>query len=419
MRVLWIVNILLPEAESLLTGKGELKASGGWLIGSAKALVNKECIRLYIACVSKKVDEMVFLEGQEITYIVIPFGRGNERVNHDYEKYWKIVKEKIKPDIIHLHGSEFSHGLAWVEACGNKNVVLSIQGMKSAYYYYYYGLTKSEIIKNMTIRDFLLGGILSGQKRYKRSGEYEKAVIKRVEHIIGRTLWDRAHTWEINPLAKYHFCNETLRPEFYGGDTWNYDKCKKHSIFLSQAGSPIKGLHQLIKAMPIILRHFPDTTVRIGGTNIVEPKKMYGIELLTGFGKIIRNMIKDFRIESHVEFLGNLNAEDMKREYLNANVFICPSSIENSPNSLGEAQILGVPCIASYVGGVPDMMKGDETHLFRFEETSMLAYAVCECFNKGENEDTTKMIHAAKIRHSREENVNRLLEIYNEIIADD
>lgn len=63
----------------------------------------------------------------------------------------------------------------------------------------------------------------------------------------------------------------------------------------------------------------------------------------------------------------------MKQEYLNANVFICPSSLENSPNSLGEAQILGTPCLASYVGGIPDMMFGNEGYLYRFEEIEMLA----------------------------------------------
>jgi glycosyltransferase involved in cell wall biosynthesis len=37
----------------------------------------------------------------------------------------------------------------------------------------------------------------------------------------------------------------------------------------------------------------------------------------------------------------------MITEYRNAHIFICPSSIENSPNSLGEAQLIGVPVIAA------------------------------------------------------------------------
>ena len=59
--------------------------------------------------------------------------------------------------------------------------------------------------------------------------------------------------------------------------------------------------------------------------------------------------------EDQFEFEGFLSAEKMKRLLLESNVFVCPSSIENSPNSLGEAMLLGVPCVASDVGGIADM----------------------------------------------------------------
>ena len=117
---------------------------------------------------------------------------------------------------------------------------------------------------------------------------------------------------------------------------------------------------------------------------------------------------------SKVFFTGSLDVEQMKREYLNANVFICPSSIENSPNSLGEAQILGTPCVASYVGGVMDMMKGDEQHLYRFEEIEMLSTKVCEVFAARERQ--VDMKESALRRHDKENNSRRLYDIYKEIV---
>lgn len=39
MKILWITNILFPEARVLLTGRGELKSSGGWMLGAAEALL--------------------------------------------------------------------------------------------------------------------------------------------------------------------------------------------------------------------------------------------------------------------------------------------------------------------------------------------------------------------------------------------
>ena len=416
MKILWITNILFPEARVLLTGKGELKSSGGWMLGAAEALLNDGENELFVATVSQEVTELKVLQGKRITYYVLPYGKGNKDYNPDYEPLWRTVHDDVKPDIVHIHGSEFTHGLAWVNACGADNVVVSIQGLKSAYYYYYYGLTKEEIVRNITLRDMLRGTILGGQKSFRKSGEWEKVLLKKVHHIIGRTSWDRARTWEINPDAKYHFCNETLRKEFYDGSQWSYDNCVPHSIFLSQAGYPIKGLHQVLKAMPAILRHYPDATIRIAGSDIRNPHNIIGMKAMTGYGKIIGKMIQELGLQDKVTFTGNLNAEEMKREYLNCNVFVCPSSIENSPNSLGEAQILGVPCVASYVGGVPDMMRGDEEHLYRFEETAMLAYAVCDCFGKAGAINTELMQKAAAERHDGARNSEALNGIYRLIV---
>ena len=206
-----------------------------------------------------------------------------------------------------------------------------------------------------------------------------------------------------------------MRKEFYDGSSWEYEKCEKHTIFISQASYPIKGLHQLLKATPLILRDFPDTKILIAGHDITKVSTFVDRIKLTGYGKIIRKMIKKYHLEKHVDFLGPLNAEEMKKTYLKCNVFICPSSIENSPNSLGEAQILGVPCIASYVGGIPDMMKGCEENMYRFEEVEMLAEKVCIVFrNKAKQ---INMQCKAKNRHDKLINGKALYDIYKSIIS--
>lgn len=413
MNVLWITNIVFPEAIAKLTGANELKATGGWLLGSAKMLEQEEGIKLSVAAVSPLVQKLEVVQGEKTTYYILPYGKGNQKYNKDYESLWKEVKAMVQPDVVHLHGTEYTHGLAYINACGSDNVVVSIQGMKSAYYYYYYGLTKWDVYTHLTLRDVIKGGIIKGYKAFKKQGEYEKEIIRSVKHIIGRTSWDRANTWAINPNAKYHFCNETLRPEFYDGSLWNYDSCHKHTIFLSQASYPIKGLHQVLKALPIVLQHYPDTQVRIAGNDITNAKGLKNRLRFTGYGSIIKSLIKKHHLNEHITFTGSLNAEEMKQEYIKCNVFVCPSTIENSPNSLGEAQILGTPVIASYVGGIPDMMKGDEEHLYRFEEVNMLADKICRLF--ADEDRQVGMVEAAKLRHNQEENAKALIRIYNEI----
>jgi len=103
-------------------------------------------------------------------------------------------------------------------------------------------------------------------------------------------------------------------------------------------------------------------------------------------------------------------------EYLNCNVFICPSSIENSPNSLGEAQVLGTPCIASFAGGIPTMMRNLEKYLFRFEDVEELAYLIDSTFAQGNG--NVNNISGAVYRHDAKRNNTELLNIY-EIVSKD
>ncbi len=120
-----------------------------------------------------------------------------------------------------------------------------------------------------------------------------------------------------------------------------------------------------------------------------------------------------------MQFTGSLREDQMIAEYLNAHLFICPSSIENSPNSLGEAQLLGVPVIASYVGGVPDMVTHGETGLlYRFEEVEMLAEGIRNLFmNMALALSLSKKgISASEQRHQPTSNLQQMIKIYRSII---
>lgn len=414
MKILWITNIIFPEAEQKLTGHGELKSSGGWMLGAAEILQSNYPVDLYIATVSHYTNELKIIKGKKMTHYILPYGKGNLVYNQEYEPYWKYIQNEIQPDIVHIHGTEFTHGLAYIKACGNNKVVVSIQGLKHEYAKHYCaGMTNLEIYQHMTIRDLIKGNILSDKRKFIKSGECELELIRSINNIIGRTSWDRAHAFAINPNIHYYFCNETLRNEFYNTPKWEYSKCRKHSIFLSQAGYPIKGLHQVLKAMPLIIREYPNTQIRIAGYNITSFDSFSAKIRLSGYGRYIRKLIQQFNLIDHVTFIGNINATQMKEEYLNANVFICPSAIENSPNSLGEAQILGTPCIASYVGGVSDMMLGNEENLYRFEEIEMLAEKVCNIFANEAKQ--INMIETASCRHNQKINSEQLYNIYQSI----
>lgn len=376
MRVLWITNIIFPAPCKELGLPSPVY--GGWMLSSLEAIRKLHPEVEFAVATVYRAKEMKTIHTDGVTYYLLPARIDNTRYDKSLEAYWMKVNETFRPDVVHIHGTEYAHGLAFIRACGADNVCVSIQGLVSVIARYYYaGMSSWDILKNITIRDIIRWDTIFQQKRrFEKRGELEKEYLKTVPHIIGRTSWDKAHIWAINPDAEYHFCNETLRPVFYQRK-WEYDKCDKHTIFLSQASYPIKGLHKVLEAMPLILRHFPDTKIKIAGPSLVD-KPFYRI---TGYGKYIRSLIIKLHLEDKVTFLGLLTEEQMCEQYLKANVFVCPSSIENSPNSLGEAQILGVPCAASYVGGVMDMMANMESYLFRFEEIEMLSEIILRLFN--------------------------------------
>ena len=317
MRLLWITNIVFPEALRLLHKDSELKSSGGWLLGSAEELVKDERIELTIATPSSLVDDLKYLKGAKMSYYLFPLGKGNTKYNSDYESYWEIINRELRPDVVHIHGTEFTHGLAYVRACGNKNVIVSIQGLVSVIANYYLcGLTTRDILRSITLRDVLRGTLFHDRNKFKRKGSCEVELLQSVGHVIGRTGWDRAHVWAINPNAQYHFCNETLRSEFYNGETWEYEKCVPHTIFLSQATYPIKGLHVVLKAMPLILKHFPNAQIRLAGRDITRSKEgIIGWMRLSGYGKLVKLLIKKHQLERCICFLGSLDAKEMIKEY--------------------------------------------------------------------------------------------------------
>lgn len=420
MKILWITNIIFPEALSLLNSNNILRGTGGWMIGAANALLQKKDVTLSIATPSDRVADLKILKGQQITYYLFPMGAGNHKYNSSFEPYYRKIKDLVQPDVIHLHGTEFSHCLAYVKSCGANRVVASIQGMSSiSAHYKTAGLTMWDIVKNLTFSDILLKqSIFHKVKDLKVRGECEIKLIMELQHVIGRTLWDRANTWAINPNIKYHFCNETLRPEFYSGK-WAFNTCEKHTIFCNQPTNTIKGFHQLLKALPLVVKQYPDTMVYLTGINGLQADSFKHKLIETGYVKYLRKEVVKAGLEKYLHFLGPLNAEQMKQQYLKANVFVSPSTIENSPNSIGEAQILGTPVISSYVGGVSDMIdEGRTGFLYRFEETNMLAFLICQVFSGNVDFETMSRneIETARLRHNPEVNSTTLLQIYNNII---
>ncbi len=419
MKVLWVSLVEFPPLSKKL-GKTP-PAHCGWLYSSA--LAAKEVmpdleLGVLVYSYGKNFEKHI-VDG--ITYYMIPSANMAKENSRQIDFCRKAIDD-FNPNLIHIHGTEYSLASATCKA-NDRSVpmVANIQGLAIPYTRYADGgLSFKDKLLNITPLDFYRGTfILNAKHSFKKRARCEEFVLKKVGHVVGRTRWDRDHTLSVNPKLHYHFMNETLRSLFYEKPFWSMEKCQPHTIFVSNNSSALKGAHQVLKALPLILERYPDTKLRFCGSNVMN-NDLKSLIRMQGYHIYLRKLVKTLELQNHVEFLGQLSEAEMKHAFLDANVYVLPSSIENSPNSLCEAQILGVPAVAAYVGGTSDLVKDGETgYLYRYEEIEQLAQIVMSLFAQSDLKKISENeMAAASMRHDRGTNAATLKSIYTEILGE-
>lgn len=417
MKVMWVVNIMMPVAASALNVSVD-NFSGGWLTGAYNALktVEKNTISIvfpYRKRVKKKN------ESGNVFYTFIEKYNSIQKLTKQADE---IIKD-IEPDIIHIFGTEFIHTSVFLDVAKKKNipVVISIQGLVSEYAKHFYSDLSFGVVYGMSLRNFIFRDSVYGiKKQLEKLGRYEIKSIQNVENVIGRTSWDKACVKRINRNIRYYHNEETLRDSFYEFE-WNYNSCIKNSLFFSQCSSPVKGFHFLIEAVAIVKKLIPDIRVFVVGKNIIINNGVKDRLGRTHYMNFCRKQILRNELADNFIFLGRLSEKEMVQAMLKTNIFVLPSTIENSPNTLCEAMLLGVPCIASYVGGVPSLVEDKETALtYQHNSVTVLSELIIRLL-QNPNEQfylSRRGRETALHRHDRYNNAKILLDIYTNIIMD-
>jgi len=330
------------------------------------------------------------------------------------------IIDDFKPDIIHVHGTEHFYGLLGSENRVKVPIVISIQGLIHDYSKYYFsGLSLPELWRAHSLYELLRSTGLVHQRNYWRhQAAMERRIITGNRYFIGRTLWDRAHIRALNANARYFHCDELVRPAFYDARR-DSSAIDRHTMFVPTGCYPIKGLHVALRAASILKKDFPDLLVRVPDTPFF--KKQHWVKRLyceSGYSRYLRQLIADLGLEACVQPLGILNGEEMADQLARAHVMVLPSFIENSPNSLVEAMLVGTPTVVSFVGGIPSMVTdGISSLCYPSGDDAVLAECVREIFN---NDDLAARITRAASdvaieRNSKVKITKKMLEIYREV----
>lgn len=393
---------------------------GGWvenLIRRLKACNELEMSLFFYSDITPDVQQQQY---GGVSYYIAPVRvPGLKACNDTMAEDMQKILTLSKPDVVHIIGTEREHNLRMLELAGADRTVCSITGLTSICASHYFGGVERSAFRRVSIGDYIRrGGPIKERDLFAKWGSYEKKTIATAKYIVGRTTWDYACVKQINPDVDYIYCGELLNP-YFSEQHWDVKTKVQHRIFVSQAGYPLKGFHKLLEALPHLLAKYSDCSVYVAGPNMLETNGVMGKIKQTTYSQYLVRRMKELGIPAQcIHFTGALDPMGMLQQYMSCNVFVLPSAIENSSNSLGEAMSLGVPCVASCVGGVQDMLRDRvDGFIYPFDEPYMLAHYIEQFFESDElcsQMGSNARENAAK-RFDPQNVVNTTMQVYRKI----
>jgi len=137
-------------------------------------------------------------------------------------------------------------------------------------------------------------------------------------------------------------------------------------ILFLKPNEPRKGLHHLLKALPLVLKEKPELKVIAAGP---EPSADYG--------RHIQNLIDEYQVSDRVIFTGKVDFAALVSLYLSSDVVTIPSLYEAFATVALEAGMCGKPVVASNTGGLTESVVDQETgFLVNVKSPSFFAEAV-------------------------------------------
>jgi len=416
MKVLWFSNSPSLAAEYL-----NMKSNTEGWISSLEGHIGKiDDIELGVAFPydSSKVENFKIDNTSYFSYPLPKItGRINQirqRWNHKTEdesgvNYFIDIVNKFNPDLIHIFGTELSFGLLIPSV--KVPVVIQIQGnLTVVSKKWFSGVSFIDILRFSSFLNLIRAhGIWHYYFIFKNLAKRERKIFKNCKNFIGRTDWDNRIARILSPGSSYFHCDEMLREVFFQ-KSWNSPSNKNNLIFSTLKPHTYKGLETILETAAILKNAgYIDFQWRIAGVS--------GKEEIIG---IIEKSYNLKFIDQNILFLGSITAEELVDALLFANCYIHPSHIENSPNSLCEAMLLGVPVISTYAGGIPSIVSNkNDGILVQDGDPYALAGAILEF---AEDPEKAKMLGknartTALIRHNPQKIVKDLLDIYAKLIS--
>ena len=414
MKILWLCNTSANADEHF---NKNLSSGGGWLKSLDRSIQDR--VDLHVAFYDfVNTDSFKYLSS---TYHPIKIGLGKKSlllkllINYDYDRHSTSdivsIVNRVKPDLIHIHGSEYN--FASIINKVNMPVLVSIQGILTVYEHKFFSGIEKEYISacNRFSRGYkqaLFGGTYKSDllNLIARSSR-ERSNLRPCQYIMGRTAWDRRVSSLLSPQGKYFVGNEILRDSFYSR-VWSKQRQDQFTIFSITGNNFYKGFEAICHTLKLLRDARFNIEWRVAGVTENDP-------IVT----VVKCKLGNLYPTTGLQLLGRLTADELVEQCLSADAYVMASHIENSPNNLCEAMILGLPCVGTFAGGTGSLLQdGVEGILVQDGDPWAMAGAIIELLN---NYDLCVKygVHARKralVRHNKENIVANLIETYTQII---
>lgn len=321
----------------------------------------------------------------------------------------KIISD-FNPDIVQLFGLESDISSLAIEV-KDRPVVVHIQGSSilCSQLWYPKGLSCDMVKKHTRIADRI--------KHVSSIDQYlnmcNRAVVEKrnfsiYKYYLGRTSWDRGIVDFYSAGGKYYICNEAIRDVFY---RYSWSNPSREVVLVTiNNGEIYKGFDTILETAHLLKEHGLNFKWRIIGMEHNHPTL-----------KLIEEIKQLHFADNNVVFEGKKQAEDIAKILCECTLYVHPSHNDNSPNSVCEAMVVGVPVVANFIGGIPSLIEHQKTGWLVPDGDSLaMASAIAEI---AQDKDVLCRIseiakQVARHRHSAENIIKELENAYSSIIED-
>lgn len=419
MKILWVSNSPIGPAARILD-ESYSGTSGGWIQSEYEAL-DKSGVEMAFICTASgiKKNEIVHKSsdlGEAYCLRAPRPASGIRNPGYLVRGIERIINE-VNPDIIQIWGTETCLSNIVSRIRPDIPKVIFIQGLIGVHARYlggYYELEQKQYVRHRTPVAWLRDRIRT--RSFLRQVAVEKDTISRCKNIVVDSNFVKDYCRAVGTDVRC-FSYPLLPNRLFYGYSWSSDSCVPHSIFTVFGSNSEKGLHQLIKAVAIVKRDYPDVTVNVPGSYPRDESGRLAPSRGDTYYLSLKRLIEELGVSENVRFVGRLDAAGMAQAMSSSHIFVNPSCMEVHALSMRECMVQGIPCISTVCGGVLDFVRhGENGMLYRYEEYEVLAgtirrlfedRALCERLSRGAR------VALDALPHREGDSLNR---IYKEIL---